>query len=118
MSLWIRRRDADGKLHQYAIPFDPMAFVAIVGILMGLTLSFVIAFRELAATRPLQTACVLAIAIALGFAMFATAKFSVMRRGVLFSFGPARMTRSMQRLYFAGYALIAGSALLVLIFSA
>ena len=118
MSLWIRRRDADGKFHQYAIPFDPLAFIAIVGISIGLTLSFVFAFRELAATRPLQTACVLAIVLALGFAMFATAKLSVMRRGVLFSFGPARMTRWMRRLYFGGYALIAGSALLVLIFAA
>ena len=118
MSLWIRRRDADGNLHQYAIPFDPLALIATIGISIGFMLSFVLAFRNFAANQPVQTACVLALSLALGFVMFTTTKLSVMRRGVLFSFGPARMTRSMRRLYFGGYALIVCSALLVLIFSA
>ena len=118
MSLWIRRRDADGKLHQYAIPFDPLALIAGVGISIGFLLSFLFAFRNFAETQPLQTAFVLVLMLALGFAMFAAAKLSVMRTGVLFSFGPARMTRSMRHLYFGGYVLIACSALLVLVFTA
>lgn len=115
MSLWVRRRDADGKSHQYAIPFDPLVLMGIIGISIGFTLSLVLAFRDFATRQPVQAACLLTFALAIGFAMFATAKLSVIVSGVLFSFGPARMTRSMRRLYFGGYTLIACAAFLAMI---
>ena len=55
---------------------------------------------------------------AIGLVLFATAKLSVIRRGTLVSFGPARMTSGYRRLYRWGYALMGVALFLLLAASA
>jgi hypothetical protein len=45
MSLWLKRKDKDGKTHIYAIPFAPFIFIALMGILVALLLPLVQAIR-------------------------------------------------------------------------
>ena len=118
MSLWIRRRDADGNVHLYAIPFDPLALLTVIGVAIGFLLPFVLAFRNFAAQQPAQTAHTLATALGVGFIMFAIAKMSVIRGGMLVSFGPSRMNRLMRFFYFSGYTIMTCSAFLVLLIAA
>lgn len=118
MSLWLRRRDADGNVHYYAIPFDPLALIAIVGIVMGSSLPLVFAFRNLVARQPDETALAIASGLAVGLTMFVIAKWSAIRTGMLVSFGPMRMTRSMRLLYVGGYVTMGCAALLALLFVA
>jgi len=49
-----------------------------------------------------------------GFASFVYAKFSVLREGHLFSWGPGAMSIDHRKYYWAGYALMAISVLLML----
>ncbi len=116
MSLWFRRRDADGNLHHYAIPFAPLALIAIVGIVVGLSLRLIFAFRDLAERRPVESAMPIAAGLAAGLTMFVIAKWSVIRTGTLVSLGPMRMDRTMRRLYVGGYVTMGCAALLVLLF--
>jgi hypothetical protein len=45
MSLWLKRKDSEGKTHFYAIPFVPFVIVALFGILIALLLPFAQAIR-------------------------------------------------------------------------
>lgn len=118
MSLWLRRRDADRNVHHYAIPFDPQALIAIVGIVVGLSLPLIFAFRNLVARQPDKTAFAVASGLAVGLTMFAIAKWSVIRTGTIVSVGPMRMTRSMRLLYVGGYVTMGCAALIALLFVA
>ena len=118
MSLWLRRHDADGNVHHYAIPFDPLGLIALVGVLMGLSLSFVVAFRDVAMHQPDQTALTIGVGLACGLTMFVIAKLSVIRAGTLVSFGPTQMARSMRLLYIVGYGIMGCAALLTLLYQA
>lgn len=116
MSLWLHRRDVDGNVHHYAIPFDPLVFIAILGILMGLTILFVLAFRNLVLLEPVQTAVGIAAGLVVGLTLVGIAKLSVMGAGSLVTFGPSQMTRSMRLLYGFGYAIMGCAALLAILF--
>ena len=118
MSLRLRRRDTEGNVHHYAIPFDPLALIALVGIVMGLLLPLFFAFRNLVARQPDETAIAIASGLAVGLTMFVTAKWSVIRTGMLVSFGAMRMTRSMRLFYVGGYVTMGCAALLALLFVA
>ena len=102
MSLWLRRRDSKGNVHYYAIPFDPLAFITAVGVVMGLSLPLILVLHDFTPRQWLGLA--IAIALFAGLTMFAIAKWSVIRSGTIISFGPASMTHSMRNLYFLGYA--------------
>ena len=52
------------------------------------------------------------VALIAGLMMFAIAKWSVIRRGTIISFGPGAMTSSMRTLYFWGYATMGCASLL------
>ena len=97
MSLSFRRRDRDGIVHQYFIPFDPLLLIAALGVLIGSALPLIFAFRDLVRLEPVGVASAIVAALALGFGLFATAKCSVIRSGTLVSFGCALMTRPMRR---------------------
>ncbi|MBB3210720.1 hypothetical protein FHS27_006568 [Rhodopirellula rubra] len=116
MSLLLRRRDADGSVHHYAIPFDSLALIAIVGIVVGFSLPLIFTFRNLVARQPDETALAIASGLAVGLTMFVIAKWSVIRTGMLVSFGPMRMTRSMRLLYAGGYVTMGCTAMLALLF--
>ena len=118
MSLWLSKRNADGRVHYYAVPFDPTLFLISVGICLGLSLPLVFALRDATRHRPTEVVAAIALTLAAGMAMLAVAKASVIRRGVLISFGPGPMTRGMRRLYFAGYGTMGCAILLTMLFLA
>ena len=66
MSLWLRRCDADGEAKHYAILFDPLGLIAIVGIAMGVVLPFIFVSRNLALREPVQTAFTIVSAPVIG----------------------------------------------------
>jgi hypothetical protein len=39
VSLWLKRKDKDGKTHIYAIPFAPLIIIAFIGLLVALLLA-------------------------------------------------------------------------------
>jgi hypothetical protein len=45
MSLWINRKDKDGKTHMYAIPFAPTLIIAVIGVLVALLLPAIQALK-------------------------------------------------------------------------
>lgn len=114
MSLWIRRREADGRFHHYAIPFSPFAIVIAVGILVGFFLPLILAIRGLVIRNADQTVFIIAASLAIGVAMFVVAKLSVVRSIGLISFGSAKMTRSMRLMYVGGYAAMGFAAALAI----
>ena len=89
---------------------------SVVAIFFGIAFSFVLAFRDLTLRQPTETAIAIAVTLALGLAMFVTAKWSVIRGGTIVSFGPALMTRPMRRLYVVAYATIGCGSLLAMLF--
>jgi hypothetical protein len=45
MSLWLQRKDKDGKTYMYAVPFAPMVVVAFLGVLLALLVPILHAVR-------------------------------------------------------------------------
>ncbi len=116
MSLWFRIRDKDGSVHHVSIPFEPLLFVALVGISVAILLPFLQMFRAAVVTSPVSTSIACASLLMVGFAFFALAKVSVIRAGHLVSFGPRKMSRMMRSLYYVGYVLLAVGTVTVLLF--
>ncbi|MEO9593317.1 hypothetical protein [Rhodopirellula bahusiensis] len=117
MSLSFRRRDRDGNVHHYFIPFDPLAVIALVGISMGFALPALFAFRNVVHHSPLNVALAIGFALAVGFGSFAVAKLSVIHGGTLISFGPGLMTTPMRRFYVFGYVVMTCAGLLAALFA-
>ena len=40
MSLWLKRKEKDGKTYLYAFPFVPLIIITVIGILVALLLSW------------------------------------------------------------------------------
>lgn len=116
MSLWFPTRDKDGKMHHVLVPFEPLVLVAFVGVAVALLLPLLVAFRNLAIEAPGRMAMAIAGVLLLGFVMFARAKLTMIRSNRFLSVGPRHMSRTMQVLYMAGYALMALGAVLALLF--
>lgn len=110
MSLWLHRRDPNGNVHYYVIPFDPLALITILGIVTGLSLPLLLALHHFTPRQWLGLS--IAIALVAGLTMFAIAKWSVIRSGTLVSFGPGSMTHSMRKLYCWGYTTMGCASLL------
>jgi hypothetical protein len=80
-----------------------MLVIALIAISIGCSLSAWFAFRTLVHDSPLLVAIAVVLTLALGFASFAIAKLSVIRRDTLVSFGHQRMSTKMKRYYVLGY---------------
>jgi len=52
-----------------------------------------------------------------GFVLFASAKYSIIKKGQLFTFGPSQMSRSNRIVYFLGYAGMGIGLFLLIVFS-
>ncbi|MEM9660398.1 MAG: hypothetical protein AAF961_18695 [Planctomycetota bacterium] len=104
MSVWIPRRDAQGRLYYYTISVPLLWIPAIIGILMA-------ALAPVAATMPLESLAWAYGLLAIGFALFLRAKASLFEQGIWFSFGSGRMTPRMRRLYRLGYCLMIPAAM-------
>ena len=117
MSLSFRRRDRDGNVHHYFIPFDPMVVIVLIAVSVGFALSAWFTFRALVHESPQLVVTAIGLALAFGFTSFAVAKFSVIRRGTLVSFGPKLMPPSMKRCYTFGYSVMVCACLLAVLFA-
>lgn len=117
MSLSFRRRDRDGNVHHYFIPFDPLAVVALFAVSVGIAFSALFAFRDVVHQSPVMVALTIAFALAVGFGSFAVAKLSVIRGGTLISFGPRLMSAAMRRCYVLGYGTMGCACLLAGLFA-
>ena len=111
MSLWIPRRDVDGRLHWYSVSV-PIYALSALAVCLGVLL------LELATKAPLKSLTFFAGTLLLGFAAFLTAKISVFQTGFWFSFGSGRMTPRMRRFYRLGYLLMVPGAVMTLLLSA
>ena len=111
MSLWIPRRDADGRLHYYSVNVPLLPLVAVLGMCLVLLL-------ELTTKAPLKLLTFFAGMLLLGFAAFFTAKISVFQTGFWFSFCSGRMTPRMRRFYRLSYLLMVPGAVMTLLLSA
>ena len=118
MSLWIPRRLKDGTVHYYLVPFEPLLLPVICAIGFGFFITFLLAFRSIALQKPTETGLFLVGLSVVGFGFFAVAKWSVIRTGVLNSFGPALMNRTMKIAYVTGYLIMGCAAILIAIFTA
>lgn len=45
MSLWLQRKEKDGKTHLYAVPFVPLIIIPLIGLLVALLLPVIQAIR-------------------------------------------------------------------------
>jgi len=117
MSLWFRTRDKDGTVHHVLIPFDPLVYIAFVGIGVSLLLSFLQMFRNAVVTSPISTSVACASILLVGFVLFVLSKMSAIRAGRLVSFGPRTMSPRMSVFYIVGYVLLVIGTVAVLMFS-
>ena len=117
MSLWFRTRDKNGTVHHVSIPFDPLVYIAFVGIGVALLLPLLQMFRIAVVTSPMSTSVACASILLVGLALFVLAKMSVIRAGRLVSFGPRAMSPRMRVFYIVSYVLLAIGTVAVLIFA-
>ncbi len=110
MSLWIPRRDAEGRFYFYSVNIPFLLVVAVPAICLSILLG-------LAATAPLEALALSTGMLFAGFAMFLRAKVSVYQSGFWFSFGSGRMTARMRRLYRLGYLLMIPAVLITFLLS-
>ncbi|SRR5581483_2992762 len=99
MSLWLYKKDKDGKPYVIAVEIMPaiLPVIAILGLLAAML------FPSLHQSGPLGS---IQFFLWSGpVCLFAT-KVSLFRRGVWFSLGPGQMTRRWSGVYKAGYALM------------
>ena len=107
MSFWVEGTDQKGRRVVWAIDVAMLPIVFVLGFIATLY-----APRMLAG--PLLVAKDGSAVVLVGFACFAVAKLSVIRRGIWTSFGSQAMTKWWKRLYRVGYALMALGVVLVM----
>ena len=103
MSLWIQRRDKNGRLYYISIGVFPLVLMIPLSLLMFLVLS-----------APVGSMLSFLALVGLGFFLFAVAKTSVFRQGCLVSFGSAKMGPGMRTAYRTGWLLMVIGATLTL----
>ena len=97
MSWWIKRKDKDGKTHLWAVDVDPLFFMVLLGLLVGLILpnAHSPAFSRASITLMFS-----------GFACFLISKISLFRRGTWVSWGASHMSKRYATLYRVGFGLV------------
>jgi len=108
MSFWVEGTDRKGRRAVWAIDVAMLPVVFVLGLIVALCAPRLLAGPSVVARDG-------AVPILVGFACFATAKASVIRRGLWTSFGSRPMAKWWKRLYRVGYAFIALGVVLVLV---
>ena len=110
MSFWIRDKDQAGRWHHFAIEVLPLFWL-----LPLLTVLPVVIFAANFTFAPVRTLLVCFVVSATGAGLVGVAKWSLIRRGVVVSFGSAKMSGVIKVLYRLGWILLlAGTALMLL----
>jgi hypothetical protein len=78
---------------------------------------FLVRFMGLYYSMPKIAFWIIAGLILLGFVLFAKAKFSIIKQGQLFTFGPSKMSKSNRIEYFIGYGGMCIGFFLLIVFS-
>lgn len=107
MSLWIPKRDKNGRLYFFVVGLPISLIFPAIGICMCL-LMFCLA------TAPVESMFSFLAVTGFGFLLFAMAKASGFRQGCLVSFGSAKMDPRMRTAYRTGWILMAIGATLTL----
>lgn len=107
MSLWIPRRDKNGRLYYFVVGVPITLIFAAIGFCICLLLVCVV-------TAPTGSMLSFLAVTGSGFFLFAVAKVSVFRQGRLVSFGSAKMSPRMRMTYRTGWVLMAIGATLTL----
>lgn len=109
MSLWIPRRDKNGRLYFFVVglPIVLIPLVFVIPLCLCL-LTFCVV------TAPVETMLSFLAVTGFGFLLFAVAKVSVFRQGRLVSFGSAKMNSQMRTAYRTGWVLMVIGATLTL----
>ena len=107
MSLWLYRRDKNGKKILWQIDFDPMIILVVIGLLAALFIGPSV-FRNPSIIKMFPFGLLSA-----GLACLIVSKISLYKRGIWFSFGPGFMTKGYAKLYKAGYLLLGVGTLLL-----
>ncbi|HEY1265779.1 MAG TPA: hypothetical protein VGH16_00885 [Candidatus Binatia bacterium] len=99
MSLWLYKKDKDGKPYVIAVYIMPSILPAMVilGLLAAMFFPFLLQRGPLRMTQLFLWG---------GFLCLLAAKVSLFRRGIWFSWGPGQMTRRWSRVYKIGYLLM------------
>jgi hypothetical protein len=99
MSLWLYKRDQDGK--PYVIAVDLMPAILPVMTILGLLAAML--FPPFLQSGPLG---IIQFFLRTGLLCLLAAKISLFWRGVWFSWGPRQMTPRWSRVYKTGYVLM------------
>ncbi|HEY1372144.1 MAG TPA: hypothetical protein VGH50_06715 [Candidatus Binatia bacterium] len=99
MSLWLYKRDQDGKPYVIAVDITP-AILPVMTILGLLTAILFPLFLQSGPQRIIQ------FFLRTGLFCLLAAKVSLFRGGMWFSWGPGQMTRRWARVYKIGYVLM------------
>ena len=107
MSLWIPKRDKNGRLYFIVVELPIFLIFPAIGFVICLLLSCV-------ATAPVESMLSFLAVTGFGLFLFAVAKVSVFRQGHLVSFGSAKMSPQMRTAYRTGWVLMVIGATLTL----
>lgn len=108
MSFWVEGTDRKGRRAVWAIDVAMLPVVFVLGLIVAIYAPRLLAGPPVVASDG-------AVLLLVGVACFATAKASVIRRGLWTSFGSRPMTKWWRRLYRLGYASMALGTFLLLV---
>ena len=109
MSLWWSKQNKNGRRYLWQIDYDPLTVTIVIGLLAALIGSSLFRNHSL-----IIIYSPLAFLIA-GLACLIISKISLIRKGILFLFGPGLMTKGYATLYKTAYLLLGVGVLLLLL---
>ncbi len=113
MSIWINKKDKDGKSHILAIEVPIMGVIILLGLFTSLFAPryFLSSEEIVIKTIARDSACLLVT----GFLFILISKISLFRKRIWISWGSKLMTKPFRLLYKFGYLLMLGGVLISLV---
>jgi len=108
MSLWIYKKEKNGKKILWQIDFDPMVIMVIIAMLAALIGPVFVQDPSIIVKFPF-------VLLGAGLVCLIISKMSLYKRGIWFSFGPKLMSQGYAKLYKAAYILIGFGVLILLL---
>ena len=71
--------------------------------ILGITIVYFIPFAQ---SNPMVFLNLVIISVTIGFTLFFSAKFHIIRKGIFYLFGTSKMDKKHKLFYFSGYGLI------------